>query len=262
MKHNGADGYIATSDCLPWLREQSNLAITCTVTSPPYNKGEIGAVLAPPVEYDCVSDSVDERAYQSNQIEVLNEIYRLTKPGGSCFYNHKPRWVNGVGIYPCMWLQQTKWNLRQCIIWNRKITANLRGWRYWQTHEEIWWLYKPKKETFEMNKMLASWGSVWDIPVSEANREFKHPCPFPISIPARCIMATTEIDDIVFDPYCGVGSTLLAADELGRRYVGLDISIHYVNKAIDRLDMGASPKEREILKRESERANRKPKEWK
>ena len=47
-------------------------------------------------------------------------------------------------LHPIDWLRKTKWVIRQEIIWDRMIAANIRGWRFWQVDERIYWLYKPK----------------------------------------------------------------------------------------------------------------------
>jgi modification methylase len=67
------------------------------VTSPPYNKKEKNkGWLVDKVIYNSFIDKVAEPEYQQNQIDVLNEIYRITKDGGSFFYNHKLRWDRGI----------------------------------------------------------------------------------------------------------------------------------------------------------------------
>lgn len=69
---------------------------------------------------------------------MLNELYRITKPGGSFFYNHKIRWEKGLLLHPMDWLRKTNWIIRQEIIWDRMIAANIRGWRFWQVDERIY----------------------------------------------------------------------------------------------------------------------------
>jgi len=54
-----------------------------------------------------------EIEYQNWQIQVLNELYRTTKLGGSFFYNHRVRYENGGIIHPLEWLTKTKWKIRQ-----------------------------------------------------------------------------------------------------------------------------------------------------
>ena len=67
-----------------------------------------------------------EEEYQSWQVEVLNELYRVIKEGGSFFYNHKVRYEDGKMIHPLQWLIKTNWNIWKEIIWNRKIAGNIR----------------------------------------------------------------------------------------------------------------------------------------
>ena len=58
-----------------------------------------------------------------------------------------------------------------------------------------------------------------------------HPAPFPVELPARLIQLYTFEDDLVLDPFMGSGSTLVAAEPLGRRYVGYDLDEGYVQLA-------------------------------
>ena len=80
---------------------------------------------------------------KKNKLMFSDEIFRITKAGGSFFYNHKTRWERGTMIHPMEWFLKTKWTIRQEIIWDRMIAANIRGWRFWQVDERIYWLYKP-----------------------------------------------------------------------------------------------------------------------
>lgn len=136
---------IICSDTLKVLKSLPDSIVDVGVTSPPYNKGENKkGWLVANVKYNGAYDKMPEDLYQKSQIEVLDEIFRVTKTGGSFFYNHKIRWENGKLLHPMDWLRKTKWAIRQEIIWDRMIAANIRGWRFWQVEERIYWLYKPK----------------------------------------------------------------------------------------------------------------------
>jgi len=119
---------IFQGDTLTILKNLPDEILDMGVTSPPYNKGENKkGWLVKNVKYVGATDKMPENEYQQNQIDVLNEIYRATKPGGSFFYNHKLRWERGVLLHPMDWLRRTNWIIRQEIIWDRMIAANIRG---------------------------------------------------------------------------------------------------------------------------------------
>lgn len=78
---------------------------------------------------------------------------------------------------------------------------------------------------------------LWDIPNVKSNHPEKtsHPCQFPIEIVERCILALTNENDWVFDPYAGVGSSLIAAVMHNRRAMGSEKEAQYVDIARERL---------------------------
>ena len=228
---------IIQGNALDVLKKLDSDFIDLGITSPPYNKGEKHkGWLVKNVKYNATSDNIPEEVYQEQQIEVLDEIFRVTKPGGSFFYNHKIRWVRGKMLHPMEWLQKTKWVIRQEIIWDRIIAANIRGWRFWQVDERIYWLYKPianNKIGKELKSKHALLTSIWRFPPERGN---EHPAPFPLILPARIIYSILDGKrGIVLDPYVGSGTTCLAAKLLGADYIGIDISKKYVKEAKNRL---------------------------
>lgn len=78
---------------------------------------------------------------------------------------------------------------------------------------------------------------VWEIPNVKANHCEKtvHPCQFPVELVERCILAFTNPDDWVLDPFAGVGSTLIAAAKQDRRAVGIDRDAEYCRIARERM---------------------------
>lgn len=227
---------IYIGDTLQTLRSFPDDFFDITVTSPPYNKRGIAGGLVAEVKYKASSDTQNENAYQIDQTDVLNELYRVTKPFGHVFYNHKLRWVGGVMIHPLEWIFGTKWisNIRQEIVWDRNIAANIRGWRFWQTEERIFWLQKGIAVGEELKSKHAKMSSVWKI---RPEMRAEHPAPFPIQLPTRCIYSIA--DDAtglnILDPYAGSGTTLMAAKLMKHNYVGIDCSPEYVGQANARL---------------------------
>lgn len=230
---------IIVGDTLATLQQLPDDIIDITVTSPPYNKGEKHhGWLVSKVHYAAnAPDNLPEDHYQEQQIAVLNELFRITKPGGSLFYNHKLRWHRGHLLHPITWLQRTLWTIRQEIIWDRMIAANIRGWRFWQVDERLYWLYKPIEANnigSELKPNHAKLTSIWRFPPEKNN---PHPAPFPLALPARCIYSVldTATEKLVLDPYCGSGTTLVAAKLLKHHYLGIDIVPEYCDYALERL---------------------------
>jgi len=78
---------------------------------------------------------------------------------------------------------------------------------------------------------------IWEIPNVKSNHPEKttHPCQFPVELVERCVLAMTDEDDWVLDPFAGVGSTLLAAAKHNRRAVGIDREPEYCALAKQRV---------------------------
>lgn len=228
---------IIQGDTLAILKTLPDEIVDMGVTSPPYNKGENKkGWLVKNVEYSGATDKLPEDLYQNNQIAVLDELFRITKEGGSFFYNHKLRWERGEMFHPMDWLRKTKWLIRQEIIWDRMIAANIRGWRFWQVEERIYWLYKPKGENLigeELKPRHSLSTSIWRFQPEQKN---PHPAPFPLALPVRAIFSIMdEKKGIIIDPYCGSGTTLVAAKILGHDFIGVEISENYIKSAESRL---------------------------
>jgi modification methylase len=229
---------IIHGNTLDVLRETPSDIFDCGVTSPPYNKQEKNnGWLVKNVVYDKFKDVMSEEDYQQNQIDVLNELYRTTKAGGHFFYNHKIRWDKGKLSHPMEWVSKTKWAIRQEIIWDRAIAANIRGWRFWQVEERIYWLCKPVNGNLigeELKSHHALMTSIWRF---SPEQKSEHPAPFPIALPTRCIYSVLNDrkDCLVIDPYAGSGTTLVASKMLGHNFCGIDISEDYISLAEQRI---------------------------
>ncbi len=244
---------LMTGDTLQVLQQLPDEIVTLGITSPPYNKQEKNhGGLVSKVVYNGYKDKLPEEDYQRNQISVLDELYRVIKPGGSFFYNHKIRWVDGNMLHPMDWLRSSKWTVKQEIIWDRTLAANIRGWRFWQVEERVYWLYKPigdNKKGQELESKDAKFTSIWRA-VPENNNP--HPAPFPIWLPTRIILSLIKDgeDSLVLDPYIGSGTTAVAAKCLGYDYLGIDMGQEYLDYAAERLENY----EQEMKKVEAERS--------
>lgn len=80
---------------------------------------------------------------------------------------------------------------------------------------------------------------MWDVPNVKANHPEKtsHPCQFPSELVERCVLAFTNEDDLVLDPFIGSGTTAIAALQHNRRAIGIDRDARYVELAKHRLEL-------------------------
>lgn len=78
---------------------------------------------------------------------------------------------------------------------------------------------------------------VWDIPNVKANHPEKteHPCQFPVELVQRCVLALTQPEGVVLDPYCGVGSTIIAALQHDRKVIAAELDSNYIEITRERI---------------------------
>lgn len=79
---------------------------------------------------------------------------------------------------------------------------------------------------------------IWNIPNVKSNHPEKtiHPCQFPIELVQRCILALTNKNGLVLDPFMGVGSALIASMLHNRKSIGFEISQEYIDIAKQRIN--------------------------
>jgi site-specific DNA-methyltransferase (adenine-specific) len=115
-------------DCLKVLSTIPDNSIDLIVTSPPYNKkGLLGKTKQGNqiwnkfnINYNTYADDMPEKEYKIWIIKFLNECYRLIKPNGSIFFNHKPRRYKNKCHLPTDFVLKSNVKLYQMIIWDRK----------------------------------------------------------------------------------------------------------------------------------------------
>ena len=226
---------IYNEDCLVGLKRIPDKSIDFIITSPPYNKCDNGGKLVKRIEYDNYEDNMDECEYQEWQLEVLRELHRILKDDGHFFYNHKNRYINGMQISPLEWITRSDFIVRQEIVWDRVIAGNIRGWRFWQVDERLYWLQKNVAKQKEIPNSIASLSNIWRIP-PEKKKNTNHPCAFPIRLVERCLSVEEDLKDkIVLDPFMGSGTTAIAALKSKMCYIGYELSQEYIDIAQKRI---------------------------
>ncbi|MFC1892811.1 DNA-methyltransferase [Chloroflexota bacterium] len=218
-------------------------SIHLMVTSPPYNVGK---------DYD-QDFSLDE--YRHLLKKVFAETFQKLVPGGRACVN-----IANLGRSPYIPLHSyivqdmldIGYEMRGEIIWDKGAGAGVStAWGSFKsasnptlrdTHEYILVFSKQvfrrdkenRENTITKEEFLELTKSTWRFP-PESARRVNHPAPFPVALPYRLIQLYTFKDDVVLDPFCGSGTTCIAALETDRHYIGFDIDKEYVKIAVERI---------------------------
>ncbi|MBF42746.1 MAG: hypothetical protein CMD97_05785 [Gammaproteobacteria bacterium] len=241
MKIEYPHGTIYLNDCSEILPRLTKNSVEICVTSPPYNlnKNHSGGGASKTGKHfkqfyeRFYEDNVNEYIYQGQQKALIHELQRICI--SSIYYNHRPRpaWHSRNKIQPASKIHHPWEWLREFpiwteIIWNRLGFTNPKQTRFHCVDERIYQIGKPRK--FKNPK---NYTSIWNIPPTH---EKEHVCSFPAEIPKRCIETTTEENDVVIDPYMGIGTTILTAVNMNRRFIGIERDETYFNVVKRRLD--------------------------
>lgn len=108
-----------------------------------------------------------------------------------------------------------------------KVSGNRLG----KNPEDVW--------VANVERLVDDWdGMIWEIPNVKYNHPEKveHPCQFPVELVERCVLALTNDGDIVYDPFAGVGSSLLASLMNNRRAYGTELEERYVSIGLERIE--------------------------
>jgi adenine-specific DNA-methyltransferase len=235
------------------MRPLESGSVKLIVTSPPYNIGK----------------SYEKRTtlekYVQDQAQVIAECVRLMHPQGSICWQVGNHVQNGeifpldIELYHVFKDHGLK--LRNRIIWHFEHGLHCKK-RLSGRYETIMWFTKEDDYTFNLdpirvpskypnkkyykgekagqlssNPLGKNPGDMWIFPNVKNNHVEKtiHPCQFPVELVERLVLSLTEPGDIVFDPYMGVGSSVVAALKHDRVGYGCDVVKEYVDIAWERV---------------------------
>jgi site-specific DNA-methyltransferase (adenine-specific) len=248
-----ADQTIVVGDCADALRSMPEASVDVVVTSPPYNIG---------LKYRSYDDGGERGAYLAWLKEVALLLKRVMKDDGSLFLN-----IAGTNSDP--WIASDAatamrdiFRLQNAIVWVKSLSIGddtfghfkpVNSPRYLNhTYEHIFHFTKDGATPldrlavgvpFKDKSNIARWGhdrdrrcagDVWFIPyktIRSKSQRDHHPSPFPVELPERCIKLHGKADAVVLDPFLGVGATLLAAQKLNCRGIGIEIDPGYAEAA-------------------------------
>lgn len=227
--------------------------VDVTITSPPYG-GLIDYGAADQIGY-----GQSEDAYLGDLRRLLATLFQRTRDHGSLWlivdsYLEKVSDSSLSRLRPLPFIiseiaESEGWQLREIVIWRKDHT---RPWTHHgklrKSFEYVLLLVKSKSFRFHVDRLressdLTSWWvryperyhplgkspeSVWDIPIpvqgSWANTSAKHSCPLPVELVRRMVLLSSEPDDVILDPFAGVGTVPAVATEMGRCGIGIELN--------------------------------------
>ena len=252
------DSVIFQGDALKVLSMVPTNSIQCAITSPPYwglrdyeYKGQIGLEKTLP-------------EYLQKLVEVFSEVRRVLKNDGIFWLNigdgytsgnrgwrapdkknnkramktrpDNPDGLKNKDLLGIPWrlafaLQENGWYLRSDIIWHKPNAQpeSVKD-RPTKAHEYLFMFTKSEKYTYHYEKSLElangdkrNRRTVWNINTEPA-RGFSHLAPFPETLIEPCIIAATDENDFIIDPFFGSGTVGVVAQRFVRRYIGIELS--------------------------------------
>ena len=150
----------------------------------------------------------------------------------------KPKDLIGLPWRLAFMLQDAGWWIRSEVIWHKPNAhpESVRD-RPTKAHETMFLLSKSPNYYYDVTAVPGPNGrrlrTVWDLPTEPRKRRNgladDHPAMMPMTLARQCVALTSREDDVVLDPYAGSGTTLLAARELRRKWVGIEVKPAFVD---------------------------------
>lgn len=193
---------------------------------PDYNRHQLAKLLG------CSEQTIDRRLHGNNIRGGKYEPQTRVKIVGGLI----EEWALKAGFYPYdrrIWVKDAAWeNSRWASLSYRSVDE----------FEYLYFFWKPGITKYDRSRLTPdewrNWGSrgVWTFPSVRANDD--HEAKFPIELPLRVIRLLTDPDEIVLDCFMGSGTTALAALQLNRQYIGIELQEKYVELARCAIDAG------------------------
>ncbi len=237
-------------DCKKLKKIDFYKGIDLTFLDPPFNQGK---------DYAEHNDNLPDEVYWHWMHDICSNIYELTSQGGAIYFMQREKNTE----YVLKTLRKSGWNLQNLIIWKKKSSAVPCSNKFGKHYQVIAFAIKGKKPRifnrlrinpplpaeykFEReNGMYAT--DVWDDireltsgyfagdeAIRKPDNERFHKQQAPLSLLLRIILSSTNIGDTVLDPFAGTGTTLVAAEQLNRNSIGIELDRKNIKCIEDRL---------------------------
>jgi len=241
------------------MKQMAPGSIDVIITSPPYNIGMC---------YDAYDDNMPFDEYLSWMEEIGRLFARVLKPSGSLFFNIGDKPSDTFRSFKVAEQISKHLKLQNTIHWIKSIASPEHGVNVGHykpvnserflnnTHEYLFHFtkeadvpldklsigvpYRDKTNTKRWNgSHVRDRGNVWLVPYETVQDAKDHPAAFPKQLPMMCLkLHGYDEDTIVLDPFCGTGTTCIAARELGCKWLGYEIDPTYAARATEKLSIG------------------------
>lgn len=230
-------------DCVKTMREFPQNSVDLIFADPPFNIG---------IKYDKYNDSLSYDEYYKWSEDWIKETCRVLKKDGSIYIAIGDEFAAEINVI----LKRTGFYFRNWVIWYYTFGQNQRK-KFNRAHAHILYFTK-NKEKFKFNGDAIRIPSarqlvyndrranpqgkvpddVWEfsrVCGTFKERLGKHPCQMPEALLERIIKVSSNVNDIVLDPFGGTGTTAAVAKRLKRQYVTIEISENYHEVIVKRL---------------------------
>lgn len=236
---------IICGDCIEILNGVKAPFADLIFADPPFNIG---------YQYDKYKDKVKSGQYLAWTKDWISACFNVLKPCGSFYIAIGDDYAANIKIIA----DELGLSMRNWIIWHYTFGQQTKA-KFARAHTHIFYFVKDKnnfsfndyavrvpsdrqllyndKRANPVGKMPDDvWNEYSRVCGTFGERQKWHPCQMPENLLARIVSASSNLDDLVLDPFIGSGTTAAVAKKLGRNYCGIDISRNYVENTIKRLD--------------------------
>lgn len=250
------NGTLFCGDSLEWLLTLQTESVDLIIADPPYNLSK--------AEWDTFAS---QQVYIDWSLQWIKEAARILKPTGSLYVMGFSEILADLKHPSSQYFDRCRW-----LVWYYKNKANL-GNDWGRSHEAILLLRKTNHAKMNIENIRIPYGNhtlkypvhpqamtsqysqgqsekqwtphphgakpkdVIEIPTlcNGMREKTPHPTQKPEELIRKFVLASSDRGDLIVDPFSGSGTTLVVAEQLGRRWLGCDISPEYNQWAIQRL---------------------------